>query len=101
MGGNKTAHDTQMRIGRNNLAGISKGDIRRLARRGGVKRMRNNNDLLGHVRCALHGFLERVLKSAIPYAEHAHRHTLTEMDVVYGLKREGISLYGGQNQQLG
>ena len=63
--------------------------------------MRNNNDLLGHVRCALHGFLERVLKSAIPYAEHAHRHTLTEMDVVYGLKREGISLYGGQNQQLG
>ncbi|KAF6159633.1 hypothetical protein GIB67_034595 [Kingdonia uniflora] len=51
---------------RDNIQGITKPAIRRLARRGGVKRI----------------------------SEHARRKTVTAMDVVYALKRQGRTLYG-------
>ncbi|KAI3698148.1 hypothetical protein L6452_31260 [Arctium lappa] len=50
---------------RDNIQGITKPAIRRLARRGGVKRIK-----------------------------HARRKTVTAMDVVYALKRQGRTLYG-------
>ncbi|KAL9702825.1 hypothetical protein quinque_006343 [Culex quinquefasciatus] len=59
---------------RDNIQGITKPAIRRLARRGGVKRI-----------------------SGLIYEEtrgHAKRKTVTAMDVVYALKRQGRTLYG-------
>jgi histone H4 len=88
---------------RNKILGISKGDIRRLARRGGVARMCCHDLFFKFVRDALMDFAKRVMISAIRYTEHASRKTVSLMDVVYGLKREGITLYGYgvHNQQLG
>ena len=83
-----------MRVLRDTHLGISKGDIRRLARRGGVRRIRWNDELLFRVRFALKAFLERVLRSAITYTEHSRRWTVSQLDVVCGLKREGITVYG-------
>ena len=83
-----------MRVLRDTHVGISKGDIRRLARRGGVRRIRWNDELLIRVRLALKEFVRRVLKSAITYTEHSRRWTVSQMDVVCGLKREGITVYG-------
>lgn len=74
------------------ILGITKPAIRRLARRGGVKRI--SNMIYEETRLVLKSFLETVVKDAITYTEHARRKTVTAMDVVYALKRQGRSLYG-------
>ena len=76
---------------RNNVDGISKKAIRRLARRGGVKRM--NGLIYDEIRVALKGFLHNVIKNSVTYAEHARRKTVTTLDIMYALKRSGNTLY--------
>jgi len=39
-------------------------------------------------------FLENVIRDAVTSTEHAKRKTVTAMDVVYALKRQGRTLYG-------
>lgn len=39
-------------------------------------------------------FLENVIRDAVTYTEHAKRKTVTSLDVVYALKRQGRTLYG-------
>ena len=74
------------------ILGITKPAIRRLARRGGVKRI--SNLIYEETRNVLKAFLENVVRDAVTYTEHARRKTVTAMDVVYALKRQGRSLYG-------
>lgn len=74
------------------LLGITKPAIRRLARRGGVKRI--SNLIYEEVRCVLKSFLEGVIRDSVTYTEHAKRKTVTAMDVIYALKRQGKCLYG-------
>ena len=45
-------------------------------------------------RSVLKVFLENVVRDAVTYTEHARRKTVTAMDVVYALKRQGHTLYG-------
>ena len=45
-------------------------------------------------RSVLKVFLENVILDAVTYTEHARRKTVTAMDVVYALKRQGKTLYG-------
>ncbi|XP_078069731.1 histone H4-like [Mustelus asterias] len=75
-----------------NIQGITKVAIRRLAHRGGVKR------ILGLISEETHGvlkvFLENVIRDAATYTEHAKQKTVTAMDVVYALKRQGRTVYG-------
>ena len=80
---------------RSNIEGITKPAIRRLARRGGVKRIAFN--IYKEVREVLQGFLRSVVRDSITYTEHARRKTVTAMDVVYALKRQGRTLYGFGN----
>ncbi|KAG9390031.1 Histone H4 [Carpediemonas membranifera] len=80
------------RIFRDNIQGITKPAIRRLARRGGVKRI--SADIYDQTRTVLKSFLENVVRDAVTYTEHARRKTVTSMDVVYALKRQGRMLYG-------
>ena len=74
------------------ILGITKPAIRRLARRGGVKRI--SNLIYEETRLVLKAFLENVVRDAVTYTEHARRKTVTAMDVVYALKRQGRALYG-------
>jgi histone H4 len=75
-----------------NLQGITKPAIRRLARRGGVKRI--SGLIYEETRGVLKVFLENVIRDAVTYTEHARRKTVTALDVVYALKRQGRTLYG-------
>ncbi|KAF6214314.1 hypothetical protein GE061_009054 [Apolygus lucorum] len=77
---------------RDNIQGINKPAIRRLARRGGVKRI--SGLIYEETRGVLKVFLENVIRDAVTYTEHAKRKTVTAMDVVYALKRQGRTLYG-------
>ena len=77
---------------RDNIQGVTKPAIRRLARRGGVKRI--SGLMYEETRGVLKVFLENVIRDAVTYTEHARRKTVTAMDVVYALKRQGRTLYG-------
>jgi histone H4 len=80
------------KILRDNIHGITKPAIRRLARRGGVKRI--SGLIYEETRGVLKVFLENVIRDSVTYTEHARRKTVTALDVVYALKRQGRSLYG-------
>lgn len=77
---------------RDNIQGITKPAIRRLARRGGVKRI--SGLIYDETRGVLKLFLESVIRDAVTYTEHAKRKTVTSLDVIYALKRQGRTLYG-------
>merc|ERR1711881_108550 len=74
------------------IMGITKPAIRRLARRGGVKRI--SSLIYDETRTVLKAFLENVIRDSVTYTEHARRKTVTALDVVYALKRQGRTLYG-------
>jgi histone H4 len=94
------------------LQGITKPAIRRLARRGGVKRM--SGLMFDETRGVLkvrtlfrfdrryepangfgrQVFLEHVLRDAVTFTEHSCRKTVSARDVLYALKRQGCPLYG-------
>ena len=74
------------------IEGITKPAIRRLARRGGVKRI--SGLIYDETRGCLKNFLTTTIRDAVTYTEHAKRKTVTTMDVVYALKRSGRTLYG-------
>lgn len=79
------------------VEGISRQSIRRLARRGGVKRI--SGLVYAETRTVLKEFLAKVLRDAVSYMECARRKTVTAMDVVYALKRQGYTLYGFHNPE--
>ncbi|CAE7225240.1 unnamed protein product [Symbiodinium sp. CCMP2592] len=86
------AGNKQRRVLRESIQGITKPAIRRLARRGGVKRI--SGLIYEETRGVLKTFLENVLRDSITYTEHARRKTVTAMDIVYALKRQGRTIYG-------
>ena len=92
IGGKIGAKRHQKKAARETIMGITKPAIRRLARRGGVKRI---SDLIyDEARQVLKGFLEGVVKDSVTYTEHAKRKTVTALDVIYALKRQGRTIYG-------
>jgi len=77
---------------RDNIQGITNPAIRRLARRGGVKRI--SGLIYEETRGVLKVFLENMVRDAVTYTEHARRKTVNALDVVHALKRQGRTLYG-------
>lgn len=72
--------------------GISKAALRKLARRGGVKRI--SGLIYDTTRHAINEFIEDLAKRTTIYTDYARRKTVTAMDVVYALKQKGNTLYG-------
>ncbi|XP_074840145.1 histone H4-like [Carettochelys insculpta] len=77
---------------RDNIQGITKPAICRLAHRGGVKHI--SGLIYEETQGGLKLFLENVIRDAVTYTEHEKRKTVTAMDVVHALKRQGCTLYG-------
>jgi histone H3/H4 len=71
---------------------ISRSAIRRLARRGGVKRI--SGLAYEEVRGTARAFVERIVTDAMLHTECAGRRTITALDVVHALKVRGRTLYG-------
>ena len=71
---------------------ISNGSIRRLARRGGVKRIAMATHQ--HIRDYVDDFMLNIVRDALTFCEHRRCVTISAMDVVYALKRNGRVLYG-------
>ncbi|BBG97909.1 Histone superfamily protein, partial [Prunus dulcis] len=80
------------------IQGITEPAIRRLARKGGVKRINGliyetSKSLSNFTRGVLKIFLENVIRDVVTYTKHARRKTVTAMNVVYALKRQRRTLY--------
>jgi histone H4 len=71
---------------------VTKPAIRRLCRRAGVGRI--NGLVYKEVRDILRHFLQENLRNACLYTYHRGVQTISASDVVYGLRRSGITLYG-------
>lgn len=87
----KSGAKRHRKVHRDNIQGVTKPAIRRLARRGGVKRI--GSQVYSETRGVLTDFLSNTLKNAITYTEHSRRKTVSATDVVYALKRDGKTLY--------
>ncbi|UYV82584.1 hypothetical protein LAZ67_22000049 [Cordylochernes scorpioides] len=72
--------------------GDKKEELDEQEREGGVKRI--SGLIYEETRGVLKVFLENVIRDAVTYTEHAKRKTVTAMDVVYALKRQGYG-FGG------
>jgi len=59
---------------RDQIQGITKPAIRRLARRGGVKRI--SGTIYEETRSVLKAFLEHLIKDTVTYTEHGRRKTV-------------------------
>jgi histone H4 len=79
------------KILRDNIQGITKGSIRRLARRGGVKRI--SATIYDDVRGVLKARLTEILKQIAMVTEHRQRKTVTTLDVIFVLNRIGTPIY--------
>lgn len=73
-------------------ANLTKPAIRRLARRGGVKRI--SSFVYDDINTTIKQYLRPLIQDSIVYAEHAKRKTMTVMDVLYALKKRGTPVYG-------
>jgi histone H4 len=75
-----------------NINGVTKGSIRRLSRRGGVKRI--SGLIYEEVRGVLKSFVDQVVRDSVSFTECGKRKTVTALDVVHALKNRGRMLYG-------
>ncbi|OHF02187.1 histone H4 [Colletotrichum orchidophilum] len=73
-------------------AGTGAKRHRRLARRGGVKRI--SAMIYDDAREALKSWLESVLRDCVTYTEHRKAKTITIHDVLHALRRKGKPIYG-------
>lgn len=90
--GTKNGAKRHRRVLRDNIQGITKPAIRRLARRGGVLRI--SGLMYDETRGILKTFLQKLIGKAVIYMDHANRKTLSAMDVVSALKMDGKHIYG-------
>merc|ERR1711907_389427 len=70
-----------------NASSVSQGSIRRLARRGGVKRIAG--PVYGEVRDVLRRFVDGVVRDATAYTEHAKHKTVSVQDIIAALRKRG------------
>ncbi|KAG9237766.1 putative histone H4 [Amylocarpus encephaloides] len=92
MGKGKTIHRRHRKVLKDNIRCITKADVRRLARRGGVKRI--SGMIYEETRPVIVAYLEMILRDCVAITEHCNRKTVTVADVVFALKRQGRTIYG-------
>ncbi|KAK3955453.1 histone-fold-containing protein [Pseudoneurospora amorphoporcata] len=80
------------KIIKDTIRGITKPAIRRLARRGGVKRI--SAGIYDDIRAALKERLQMILRDCVTYTEHRNAKTVTVTDVIFALRRIGKPIYG-------
>jgi histone H4 len=88
----KKPKHTRMGVKEIKEGNVTNGAIRRLARRGGVKRiaMASHNNIREYI----DDFMLRIVRDCLTYTEHRKARTITAMDVVYSLKKNGRVIYG-------
>jgi histone H4 len=71
--------------------GITKGSIRKLARRGGCKRLASN--VYDEARTILKSFVDNVMADTSALIQMTGRKTVRAADILFALKKQGRTLY--------
>lgn len=87
----KTVRQKRSKL-KDSVRGITKGSIKRIMRRAGVKRA--SGVVFNDVRQSMKNFVENLVQKASHYAQHAKRNTITAKDVVHACRSQGKMLYG-------
>jgi len=90
--GGKLGGKRHRKIVKDTIRGITKNAIRRLARRGGVKRI--SGGIYENIREALKARLEMILRDVVTFTEYRKAKTVTVHDVLFALRRIGRPIYG-------
>lgn len=77
---------------RDNILSVTKPAIRRMARRGGIKRI--SSMMYDESRFVLKEFLTEVMRATVVHTDHANRRTVTAKDVVRAMNSRGRTIYG-------
>ncbi|TID25895.1 Dicer-like protein 1 [Venturia nashicola] len=80
------------KILRDNIQGVTKSDIRRIARRGGVKRI--SAMIYDETRGVLKNRLTTIIRECCTVLEYRGRKTVTVTDVIFVLNRLGTPIFG-------
>lgn len=93
----KKGHNKNKRVAKRGVVAVAGPSIRRpaikrLARRGGVKRL--SKDTYDEVRKALENYLQNVVKKALLMTHHDRRKTVQSADVMEALKLNNSPIYG-------
>jgi histone H3 len=92
-----SSNASKRKVLRDNIQGITKPALRRLARRGGVKRI--TSLCYEELRSVLKTFLTRQVRAVSIVAQHAKRKTIGTRDVLTGLKLNGIRVFSGWHER--
>lgn len=87
---NKSSAVRHRKILRDNIQGLTKPAMLRLAHRAGVKRM--SRVAYEEIRGSTRVFLEDIVKNAITYTDHNKRKTVNRADVMASLKDHGLQI---------
>ncbi|KAK4466164.1 histone H4.2 [Cladorrhinum samala] len=90
--GGKAGAKRHRKVVKDSILGITKPAIRRLARRGGVKRI--SATIYEETRTALKAYLDRIVRDVVTYTDYCNRKTVTVNDVIFALRRIGRPIYG-------
>ncbi|KAJ7465369.1 histone Octamer, chromosomal Protein, alpha carbons only, partial [Mycena galericulata] len=71
--------------------GSTKPTLRRLARRGGVKRI--SGLMYAETRGCLYPYMEALVRDTVLHTTHGYRTTINQDDVLHALRRSGRTLY--------
>lgn len=77
---------------KNDVFKIPTSSIRKLARRGGVKRIKR--DAYDEIRINAKLYLEKIIKDAVIYTTYSKRKTVNVGDITQSLKKNKINVYG-------
>ena len=91
-GESKTTIKRIKKATKDNARGITKGSVRRLARRAGCKRL--SGLIYEETRSVIKSFVEKVVADSVAMTEYARKRTVTCAAVVQALKKRGRSIYG-------
>ncbi|KAL2258425.1 hypothetical protein VTK26DRAFT_8276 [Humicola hyalothermophila] len=80
------------KIIKDTIKGITKPAIRRLARRGGVKRI--SATIYDEARLAIKERLTMIVRDCVTFTEYRNAKTVTINDVLFALRRIGKPIYG-------
>jgi histone H4 len=72
-------------IRRDNIQGITKPSIKRLARKGGVKRL--SGLCYEEIRYIVKKIIEQIIRSALIKTEHDRRKTVSTADIAFGISQ--------------
>lgn len=74
------------------VSGLTKPATRRLARRGGCRRLARN--VYPVAKMTTRAYVAKILSKAAALTGYANRKTITKADIVHAVKNQGVTLYG-------